>query len=331
MSFELLKNHWLVAMKSSQLAKKTVSIELLGISTLFFRHDDKVIAIKNLCPHRGAPLSEGCVKKGSIQCAYHGWSFSLDGHLLGIPGNSIQKTSKTALLTSYNAKDQDGYIWIKLSDKEAPPPCLPTIHTNYPYIGLVGELKANLVDVLENFLDPLHTHFVHSGLIRSKPNQARHLCHVYIKSITNGYEAIYREQEKQSGLISFLYGRNIIESSGRILSPGVVEIEYRSTSAVEMLVNIHVTPVNKDKCRLFIRTYLKPTFLPIWTKIPFLFPFQLIAYRQDKRILELQKINLDLQPEFQPIKSNLDIMRNCIENVLKGEITSVDSSLEILL
>lgn len=48
-------------------------------------HDGKVRAFKNACRHRGAELAAGKGCAGAFVCPYHGWSYGLDGALLGIP------------------------------------------------------------------------------------------------------------------------------------------------------------------------------------------------------------------------------------------------------
>jgi nitrite reductase (NADH) small subunit len=32
-------------------------------------------ALNDVCPHQGAPLSEGAIEDGRIVCSWHGWSF----------------------------------------------------------------------------------------------------------------------------------------------------------------------------------------------------------------------------------------------------------------
>ena len=47
--------------------------------------DGKARAFKNACRHRGTELVEGKGCAGAFVCPYHGWSYGLDGTLLGIP------------------------------------------------------------------------------------------------------------------------------------------------------------------------------------------------------------------------------------------------------
>ena len=39
----------------------------------------------NICLHRAGPVAEGCGKRQSLQCKYHGWTYGLDGTLLRAP------------------------------------------------------------------------------------------------------------------------------------------------------------------------------------------------------------------------------------------------------
>ncbi|GMG88360.1 aromatic ring-hydroxylating oxygenase subunit alpha [Biformimicrobium ophioploci] len=61
-----------------------------GVPILIVRAaDGSLNAFVNICSHRGAPLTEcasGQAKRGKMfSCPYHGWSYNLDGELVGIP------------------------------------------------------------------------------------------------------------------------------------------------------------------------------------------------------------------------------------------------------
>jgi len=42
-----------------------------------YRRSDGWYAVKDICPHAGAPLHEGQVVNGAIVCPRHGWAFDL--------------------------------------------------------------------------------------------------------------------------------------------------------------------------------------------------------------------------------------------------------------
>jgi len=43
-------------------------------------------ALGNACPHRGAPLSAGCLADGKLICYWHGWEFQLSDGASDQPG-----------------------------------------------------------------------------------------------------------------------------------------------------------------------------------------------------------------------------------------------------
>ncbi|MGA8760355.1 MAG: nitrite reductase (NAD(P)H) small subunit [Stellaceae bacterium] len=45
---------------------------------VFRTDDDRVFALVNHCPHRGAPLSEGYIQGCKVQCPLHGWTIDLE-------------------------------------------------------------------------------------------------------------------------------------------------------------------------------------------------------------------------------------------------------------
>ena len=45
---------------------------------IFRTADDRVFAIRNECPHKGGPLTEGIVHGHSVTCPLHNWVISLE-------------------------------------------------------------------------------------------------------------------------------------------------------------------------------------------------------------------------------------------------------------
>lgn len=51
---------------------------------VFRTRDDAVFALRDVCPHRGGPLSQGIVHGTSVTCPLHGWKINLtSGEALG--------------------------------------------------------------------------------------------------------------------------------------------------------------------------------------------------------------------------------------------------------
>ncbi len=49
------------------------------------------VALGNVCPHRGGPLSEGVIENGKVVCPWHGWEFNLsDGRCANHSAASVK-------------------------------------------------------------------------------------------------------------------------------------------------------------------------------------------------------------------------------------------------
>ena len=73
---------------------------------VFRTSDDEVFAIKNECPHKKGPLSEGIVHGHAVTCPLHNWKIDLaSGEALG-PDEGCTNT--------YQSKVEDGKVFLSL-------------------------------------------------------------------------------------------------------------------------------------------------------------------------------------------------------------------------
>ncbi|MEF8731725.1 MAG: nitrite reductase small subunit NirD [Candidatus Accumulibacter meliphilus] len=49
-----------------------------GDIALFRTSSDEVFALRDQCPHKGGPLSQGLVHGNQVTCPLHGWKLRLD-------------------------------------------------------------------------------------------------------------------------------------------------------------------------------------------------------------------------------------------------------------
>lgn len=64
-----------------------IVVDVLGPSILIVRcKDGGVRAYLNMCPHRAAQLVTECDSRQRMTCRFHGWTFNLEGELIGLPG-----------------------------------------------------------------------------------------------------------------------------------------------------------------------------------------------------------------------------------------------------
>ena len=83
--YEALKPYWYPLALSTDVVDKPVAAELLGERVAIYRADGKVRAVRDLCIHRGTPLSLGWIDGDTLVCAYHGWGYAPDGACVRIP------------------------------------------------------------------------------------------------------------------------------------------------------------------------------------------------------------------------------------------------------
>ncbi|MEU0463861.1 aromatic ring-hydroxylating dioxygenase subunit alpha [Amycolatopsis sp. NPDC006131] len=163
------RGYWYPVGYSSQFTGKPRQITLLGEKIVVIRDRGTVYALKDRCPHRGVPLSEGNQQfPGTISCPYHGWTFDLktgnlaaaitDGPSSPICGKVTQPT--------YPAEERLGMVWIFVGDGEQPHPIdeqLPEeLVGNAAVVGSrIQPREGNWRFACENGYDEGHAKYLH--------------------------------------------------------------------------------------------------------------------------------------------------------------------------
>lgn len=125
------------------------------------------------CAHRGASLSMGKVRGGSIQCPYHGWEWAGgDGSCARIPSLPDQRQIPGhARIRAYPARAQWGLVWTALDEPLGglpDPPWFDAAAWTWGH-GTPFELPVSLGVMIENFRDVAHFAFVHHDTLGALP------------------------------------------------------------------------------------------------------------------------------------------------------------------
>ncbi|TIC88043.1 aromatic ring-hydroxylating dioxygenase subunit alpha [Nocardioides sp. GY 10113] len=169
----MFKNFWYAVEFSKDLeAGKPKKVKVLGQQLVLYRKgsDGSVVAMSDLCVHRGAELSAGKVKGDCIVCPYHGWEYTPDGVVQKIPAHPDKGIPRKARIDSYPVMEKHMFIWVYLGDlpeEERPPiPDWSEIDDTENYRAVTGEFlwHSNYERILENGVDVAHTPFVHGGV-----------------------------------------------------------------------------------------------------------------------------------------------------------------------
>ena len=173
---EMIFGEWYPALRADRLRRgETAVTMLLGIPMLLGRKSDgKLFAMRDLCPHRGIPLSAGWFDGETVQCKYHGWRFEpCSGRCEEIPSlTSFDDLVPSKIFAnSFPVAERDGTAWVyvpeagagRVVDEAALPavPELPKFGARYRSAHLQAELPCNVDHGIIGLMDPAHGPFVH--------------------------------------------------------------------------------------------------------------------------------------------------------------------------
>src|SRR5580692_1116751 len=176
-SATLLYDDWYPALRSDTLRKhKLAKARLLGIPLVLGRRNDgRVFAMRDSCPHRGIPLSEGWFNGQRVTCRYHGWEFEpCSGRCELIPSlSSHDHLDATKIYaTAFPCEERDGHAWVFVPSPgsgkrpQGAKPAVPDLAKFGPRFRtafLTAELPCNVDHGIIGLMDPAHGPFVHQA------------------------------------------------------------------------------------------------------------------------------------------------------------------------
>ncbi|HEY4264799.1 MAG TPA: aromatic ring-hydroxylating dioxygenase subunit alpha [Micropepsaceae bacterium] len=168
-----LRNQWYMAALSSSLKTGALRREMLLAEPVLLGRgrDGLVFALRDICPHRGVPLSAGKIlPENTVQCPYHGWRFKPDGVCSLIPstveGQDGIDPSKVRV-RSYPLREQDGLIWIYMAANErdaaspSEPPRVPLANATPRWVES-QMFPCGIDHAVLGLMDPAHGPYVHA-------------------------------------------------------------------------------------------------------------------------------------------------------------------------
>lgn len=88
----------------------------MNVGVLFRHSDSSIVAARDLCLHRGVPLSLGWVENDELQCKYHGAGDDKSGQCTRIPAQPDAAIPDRLKLTTYAVTERYGLVWVRLVD-----------------------------------------------------------------------------------------------------------------------------------------------------------------------------------------------------------------------
>jgi phenylpropionate dioxygenase-like ring-hydroxylating dioxygenase large terminal subunit len=256
-----------------------------------------LFAFEDRCPHRQVPLSCGKITEHGLQCPYHGWTFGGDGQCTVVPGLAPAAPVPRISARTVTCQEHHGLIWVRLASPEqadgnafdVPPVSMTTPLADSTSQPWQARWKTSVVDAIENFLDPLHTHSLHPGLVRR--GGKRRPVDVAVKMTNDGFRITYSGQEEQSGLLYRLFESPRVSECAVFAGASSARIEYRYQNGSAIDITLHFTPESDHVTHVFGSMAVAGRWAPRWALYLFVLPFLSKVARQDQAMVELQTAN----------------------------------------
>jgi len=154
--------------KNGQMSHKTIAGQPIVVGR---GQDGKIFALRDICPHRAAPLSAGQIlDDGTVECPYHGWRFGQDdGQCSHIPAIcSGQKDPSGGIkVRAFPLREDGQLIWVYIAkdakfkgEPDCEPPHYAMANRKQIFVQRLT-LNCHVDHAVIGLMDPAHVSFLH--------------------------------------------------------------------------------------------------------------------------------------------------------------------------
>lgn len=170
--WNILSKYWYPIAQSSEVTDKPLAVKLLDVNLVVYRTKSKIVVARDLCVHRGTPLSMGWVEGEEIICPYHGFHYATTGECTSIPAHPDAKINPRLCMAVFPIIEKFGLVWTSLTgefdnlplfDAWDDPSFQQIVCPNFEINGSAGRQ-------LEGFLDVAHFAWVHTESFGDRNN-----------------------------------------------------------------------------------------------------------------------------------------------------------------
>lgn len=300
-----LTNQWYFACLSSELkGDKLVAKIIAGEPVVLFRDKDGVAAtLRDICPHRGIPLSHGRRIDGEVECPYHGWKFSSQGVCTEIPSIATGQTFECTKIKvrKYSSYEFQGMVWIFLAEDKvadpvaeafAPkPPSVPFLPKNArPRFVEIADFPCAIDHAVIGLMDPAHGPFIHKSWFW-RSSKSIHDKKKLFKPIPFGFQMARHEPSKNSKAYRILGGKPTTEISFQLPA---TRTEHVAAGSRNFYSYTALTPVSDNLTRVTQLVYWDSWIITLFS--PFIRAFAKVFLGQDQHAVERQQQGLKWDP-----------------------------------
>jgi phenylpropionate dioxygenase-like ring-hydroxylating dioxygenase large terminal subunit len=295
---------WYFAALASDLkAGKLQRREIMGEPVLLGRdHKGEVYALRDICPHRAAPLSAGrLTPDNQVECPYHGWMFRTDGVCSAIPSLVSDQAIEVSRIRvrRYPCAESQGLVWLWMASDDRkdetpdqPPPSFEGVVGGAPKLVDRMDFDAHLDHAVVGLMDPAHGPYVHQQWWwRSKSHQLEKA--KAFEPREAGFAMARHSPSKNSRAYKLLGGQPETEITFRL--PGL-RWEHIRVGARQVLSLTCLTPITDSKTRI---TQIIWSDHPVFGALKPLIALGARAFlRQDGDMVNLQNEGLRYDPSL---------------------------------
>lgn len=135
-------------------------------------------AFSNVCRHRAGPIAQGSGCKNVLRCGYHGWTYTLDGRLIGTPDvEGVEFFDRSTMgMVPLRVEMWEQFIFVNFDTQAEPLAAflgeIPRQAQGFAFKGLkFAERRDYVIDCnwkvyVDNYLEGYHIPIAHPGLMR---------------------------------------------------------------------------------------------------------------------------------------------------------------------
>jgi len=135
-------------------------------------------AFSNVCRHRAGPIALGSGCKNVLRCAYHGWTYTLDGRLIGTPDvEGVEFFDRSTMgMVPLRIESWEQFIFVNFDHASEPLSAylgdIPEQARGFLFTGLQFAerrdytIRCNWKVYVDNYLEGYHIPIAHPGLMR---------------------------------------------------------------------------------------------------------------------------------------------------------------------
>ncbi|HEY8873234.1 MAG TPA: aromatic ring-hydroxylating dioxygenase subunit alpha [Stellaceae bacterium] len=293
-----LREAWYYAAPGREVGRgRTIARIMLGEKVLLGRdRAGAVFALRDICPHRGMPLSFGAFDGAQLECCYHGWRFATDGRCTAIPSLVPGQAFDLARIAvaRYPAREVQGNIWVFFGSDPGTAPDIPVLEgfaeSAAPQVVETMHFAAPIDHAVVGLMDPAHGPFVHSAWWW----RSRRSVHEKAKAFElspYGFTMSRHAPSANSRAYRLLGGAPETEIVFRLPS---VRIEETRTARYALANLTALTPVDDTTTAVNHCIYWRAPWLSLLK--PLLRPYVRAFLRQDRDIMRRQSEGLRFAP-----------------------------------